>query len=174
MNAKMLFTFVAGVITGAAGTWYYMNKKYYAPVEEPEIEPDDDYEDGIRTEPRPDSDEDETDEAARVEYEKVAGQYTEKEEEKPGAYVIDRSDYNDGTVPTHVSWSYFEDGVIEDEYNQIIEPADAEEALGMTAKELAEMFEKNEDDLIYIRNKARYCDYEIQREGVTYHDPEEE
>ena len=175
MNTKTLFAFVAGAVIGAVGMKYYLDKRYFGPIDEP----DDEEEESPKVEREPKSEkttadastEDETDEAARIEYNKVASQYTE-ETEKKAPYVISREEFNDGTMPTHCTYSYFEDGIFEDEYNEIVE--DAEEALGFTAAKMAEMFKDNEDDLIYIRNEARYCDYEILREGITYKDPNEE
>lgn len=175
MTLKTLLVFFAGAAVGAIGMKYYLDKRYFGPIDEP----DDEEEESPKVERESKSEkttddtntEDETDEAARIEYNKVASQYTE-ETEKKAPYVISREEFNDGTMPTHCTYSYFEDGVFEDEYNDIVE--DAEEALGFTAAQMAEMFKDNEDDLIYIRNEARYCDYEILREGITYKDPNEE
>lgn len=173
MNGKTLFAFVAGAVVGAVGSWYYLNKKYYAPVDEPEDEDEEDSKPASKpeTEPKQTDMEAETDEAARIEYNKVAGQYKE-EAEKKAPYVISRDEFNDGTMRTHCTYSYFEDGIFTDEYNQVVD--DIEEALGMTIAEVAAYFETDEDDLMYIRNEARYCDYEILREGITYEDPDEE
>ena len=172
MNGKTLFAFVVGAAIGAAGAWYYLNRKYFGPVDEPE---DDDFDASDEKEPeKPASDGDtnaETDEAARIEYDKVAAQYT-KETEKKGPYVISRDEFNDGTMRTHCTYSYFEDGIFTDEYNDTVD--DIEEALGMTVAEVAAYFEEDEDDLLYVRNESRYCDYEILREGITYKDPDEE
>lgn len=174
MNGKTFLAFVVGAAIGAAGTWYYLNRKYYGPVDEPEDE--DEYPDTPKDDKTPEKTEDgdkedETDEAARIEYDKVAAQYT-KEKEKKAPYVISRDEFNDGTMRTHCTYSYFEDGIFTDEYNEIVE--DAEEALGMTIADVAAYFEEDEDDLLYVRNEARYCDYEILREGITYKDPDEE
>ena len=172
MNGKTFLAFLAGAAIGAAGTWYYFNKKYYGPVDEPE---DEDYDtpDKAPDEPKQEDGDkdDDTDEAARIEYNKVAAQYTE-ETEKKGPYVISRDEFNDGTMRTHCTYSYFEDGIFTDEYNEIVE--DVEEALGMTVADVAAYFEEDEDDLLYVRNESRYCDYEILREGITYKDPNEE
>lgn len=172
MNGKTFLAFLAGAAIGAAGAWYYFNKKYYGPVDEPE---DEDYDTPDKTpdESKPEygDKEDETDEAARIEYNKVAAQYTE-ETEKKGPYVISRDEFNDGSMRTHCTYSYFEDGIFTDEYNDIVE--DVEEALGMTVADVAAYFEEDEDDLLYVRNESRYCDYEILREGITYKDPNEE
>ena len=34
MNGKAFLAFVVGAAIGAAGTWYYMNKKYFGPVDD--------------------------------------------------------------------------------------------------------------------------------------------
>ena len=162
MNGKTFLAFLTGAAIGAAGTWYYLNKKYFAPVEEPEEDSEEPHE-SKQTET---SKEEETDEAARIEYSKIASQYTEPEPEERGPYVISPDEFNDGTMITHCTLSYFEDGVLTDEYNEIVE--DAEEALG------TDFMNHFEEDLVYIRNEKRKCDYEILREGITYHEPHEE
>lgn len=175
MNMKTFLAFVAGALLGAVGMKYYLDKRYFDPIDEFEEddEPRPETSDKPKTEKTADDNnaEAETDEAARIEYNKVAAQYAE-ETEKKGPYIIDRSEFNDGTVKTHCTYSYFEDGIFTDEYNEIVE--DAEEALGMTIADVDAYFEENEDDLLYVRNEARYCDYEILREGITYKDPNEE
>ena len=172
MNRKTIFAFITGVAVGAAGAWVYFNKKYFPTVDEP-VEEQEDLHSKITREPKkesiPEKEEDksdETDEAARIEYQNVTKQYTEDKKEKKGPYYITQDDFADGTMPTHVTYSYFEDGVVTDEYDDIVE--DVDEAL---CEDFVNHFE---EDLCYIRNEERYCDYEILREGCYYNEPPEE
>ena len=163
MNGKTVFAFVVGAVAGAVGAWYYLNKLYFSDVEEPEEEQPD-IKREVTAEP-----EDETDEAARIEYQKVSSQYNCEEEKKKGPYMIDRDEFGDGTMPTTVTYSYFEDGILTDEYNQIVDDADVKEAIG---EDFVNHF--GDEDLAYVRNESRHCDYEILREGITYYEPPEE
>lgn len=166
MNGKTLFAFVVGAAIGAAGAYVYFNKKYFGPIPEVEEEQPPIKSDGtLEVESEPDTAEKKP--SDKVEYQKIAKQYTE-EPEKKGPYVINREEFNDGTVQLTATYSYFEDGILTDEYNEVLDDADVKEALG---EDFVEHFE---EDLVYIRNEQRNCDYEILREGITYHEPPEE
>lgn len=164
MNGKTFLAFVTGAAIGAIGAWYYFNKRYFGPVEEPEEEQPDLPK--VTREPK----EEETDEAARIEYQKVAAQYADDEEKprKKEPYVIPREDFNDGTMEFAVTYSYFEDGILTNEMNEVLDDEDVREAIG---EDFVNHFD---EDLVYIRNEHRHCDYEILREGITYNEPPEE
>ncbi|MBO7450305.1 MAG: hypothetical protein J6U54_08025 [Clostridiales bacterium] len=168
MNGKTFFAFVTGAIVGAAGAWVYFNKKYFGgstdPVEEEQIDPPK----AIR-QPKKETIEDSVpDEDLKVNYQKLAKQYTTEEEDRSKEpYVINPDDYNDGTVPYHVVYSYFEDGVVTDEHENIVE--DTDEAIG---EDFVNYF--GDTDLAYVRNEHRRCDYEILRMGCCYNEPPEE
>lgn len=169
MNGKTFFAFVTGAVFGAAGAWLYFNKKYFGPVEE--IEEDDELVSTDNTVSNKSDSSNETEEATeseRMEYQKIAKQYTEEpKEEVKKPYVITADDYGDGTVMYAITYSYFEDGVVTDEEDQIVE--DADEAIG---EDFVNHF--GDEDVCYIRNEQRRCDYEILREGCTYNEPPEE
>lgn len=163
MSGKTFMAFVIGLSVGAIGSWCYFKNYYFGPVEEPEDD-DNPKNDDISETDKMDEDHDEAPVSEKTEYHKAVERYTKEPEEK-GPYVISREEFNDGTMPCHVTYSYFEDGILTDEYNVIVE--DADEALG---EEFVNHFD---EDLVYIRNEKRKCDYEILREGFTYHEPPE-
>ena len=168
MNGKSLFAFVAGAAIGAAGMYVYMNKKYFGPI--PEVEEE---QPAIKSEGESKKEEDtepetvDDDGSERSEYHKITKQYTEEPAEK-GPYVIPREEFNDGTMEFAVTYSHFEDGILTDEMNEVLDDADVREALG---EDFVDYFD---EDLVYIRNEKRHCDYEILREGITYNEPPEE
>lgn len=166
MNGKTFLALLVGAALGAAGAWYYFNKRYLCDDPEPIDEEQPDLKSKVTREPivrdeAPDDGED-----GKIEYNKVVKQYIADEDNEKGPYVISREEFNDGTMPCHVTYSYFEDGILTDEYNDIVD--DADEALG---EEFVNHFD---EDLVYIRNEQRKCDYEILREGITYHEPPDE
>lgn len=167
MNGKTFMAFVAGALIGVAGSWYYFKKRYLFDDPEPIEEEQPDLKKKITREPK----EEATNEKLKsengiTEYSKAVKQYTADKEDEKGPYIISREEFNDGTMPCHVTYSYFEDGILTDEYNDIVE--DADEALG---EEFVKHFD---EDLVYVRNEKRKCDYEILREGFTYHEPPDE
>lgn len=164
MNGKTLFAFVTGAALGAIGAWYYFNKKYICDDPEPIEEEQPDLKSKITRHPIEDETEESTEKDDKTSYNKVAKQYSADAEEK-GPYIIEREEFNDGTVPFHCTYSYFEDGILTDEYNAIVDDAEVKEALG---EDFVNHFD---EDLVYVRNEKRKCDYEILREGFTYHEP---
>ena len=162
-----LFAFIAGAVVGAVGSWVYLNKKYFGPLDEP-VEEEDDLP-KVTREPRQKNHDDEAtfNKEDKTDYQKMAKQYSKDEEPKP-PYIIPRDEFGDGTMPIQVTLSYFEDGILTNEYNEILDDAEVKEALG---EDFVNHFE---DDLVYIRNEQRKCDYEVLREGITFHEPPEE
>lgn len=171
MNGRTFFAFVTGTVIGAAGAWVYFTHKYFGPVEEEQTNDDDfEYTEDETSNVEEQTDTDETvSESDRAEYHKIAKQYTEDPEDKSKKpYIIDEDDYGDGTVEYHVTWSYYEDGVVTDQEDHIVEDVDA--AIG---EDFVNHF--GDTDTCYVRNEERHCDYEILRDGHTYYEtPEEE
>ena len=173
---KSFMAFAAGVVAGAGVTWLYA-KKYFGQAiedtvrkcnaveaeEQPKIDKKGSEEDSESpVEPQKEGD-------GLVRYNKALkdNDYSDKAA-KNGPYVISPDEFKDGSMLTAVTWSYFEDGVITDEYDNIVD--DVEEALG-SLEDLIDAF--GEDDVAYIRNEDRKCDYEILREGCDYNDPDD-
>ena len=66
---------------------------------------------------------------------------------------------------THVSLTYFADGVLTDD--NLEEVDDADEKIG---NDFASHFGEYDDDVVYVRNYLRRCDYEIVRDERDYDD----
>ena len=172
---KSFVAFVVGAAAGAAATWFYA-KKYFGDIvedtvrkcnaveaeEQPKMNRQDDEEDTSSSDA---SDEPKKEADGRVLYNKAikdSGYSDKASEKKP--YVITAEEYRDGDMLTSVSWSYYEDGVVTDEYDNIVD--DVEQAIG---EDFVEAF--GDDDVAYVRNEDRHCDYEIVREWCRYKDP---
>lgn len=86
-----------------------------------------------------------------------------KKEDKNVPFVIPPEEFGeDDDIPTHISLTYFSDGVLIDDNDEVI--MDADDRLG----DFASHFGEYEDDSVYIRNVDRFCDYEILRVNQTY------
>lgn len=171
MNGKSFIAFVAGSAIGAAAAWTYA-KKYFNQIiedtvkkcnacseeEQPSISEPAHSEADDST-----SDEDTEAESEKVQYHKAVKEYESEESRKDGPYVISPDEFRDGSMITAVTYSYFEDGVVTDEYDNIVE--DVDEAIG---EDFVNYFD---EDVVYVRNEERNCDYEILREGFSYNDP---
>ena len=167
MNGKSLFSFLVGAAVGAVGAWVYFNKRYFGPVDEPVEEEEVDLHSKITREPkREEKEDDEPNESEKTNYHNIVKQYESEKEDVKKPYAITQDDFGDGTMITAVTYSYFEDGIVTDENDDIVE--DVDEALG---EDFVNHFE---EDLCYIRNEQRHCDYEILREGIPYYEPPEE
>lgn len=86
-----------------------------------------------------------------------------KDVEKPYMITVDEyaelGDYNTESL------YYFEDGVLTDESENIID--DVEDIVG---EEAIAKFDEEEVDSVYVRNDARKTDYEILRDMGNYYD----
>jgi len=97
-----------------------------------------------------------------------AGKNVKEEEvddcmEKP--YVIPPEEFDEIDGYMTCTLYCYEDGVITDVEDNIIE--DADEIVG---KDVATHFGEYEDDSVFVRNDARRCDYEILRDYDNYYD----
>lgn len=170
---KTFMAFIVGAAAGAGAAWLYAKKYFGQQIddviakcnaveaeEQPKInkqEKEDDSEAPAEAEKGGDG---------LVKYNKALKEngYSDKVGQKP--YFILPDEFKDGTMTTAVTWSYFEDGVVTDEYDNIVE--DVEQAIG-NLDLLVDAF--GDEDIAYIRNEDRKCDYEILREGAYYSDP---
>lgn len=83
-----------------------------------------------------------------------------EEVDKP--YVISQNEYGEFGDYMEISLTYYEDGIVADDDDEIIE--DVEAVLG------TDFMDEFEDDVVLIRNDARKCDYEVARDYRTYHE----
>lgn len=172
---KNLLCFVIGAAAGVIGTWLYAEKYFGRQIDdvlhkreaaEAEEQPKIDNHDEEPSEVTEPVKEIEKSGDGLVRYNKAIKDngYSDKTAQKP--YFIEPEEFKDGTMITAVTWSFFEDGIVTDEYDNIVE--DVEQAIG-DLNVLMDAF--GDEDIAYVRNEERKCDYEILREGVSYADP---
>lgn len=95
--------------------------------------------------------------------EDVKDEEEEDEDMSIDPYVISPDEF--GTLDDYdiISFTYYSDGVLADEYNDIV--ANAEELVGT---DYASHFGDFEDDSVFIRNDIRKIDFEILRDYSQY------
>jgi hypothetical protein len=82
-----------------------------------------------------------------------------------GSYIIAPETFMEYDEYDHVSLTYYADGVLTDENDEIIE--DVEELIGADS---LDHFGEFEDDSVYVRNDGRKIDYEILKDRRLYSD----
>lgn len=180
--------FLAGATVGAAGAWFYC-KRYYEQIAQEEIDsvkaafaerkPDilknkepnkdsttDNKQKADMAKLKPDL----VDYAAKLQAEGYTNysahseknNKNEEEEivEKP--HVISPDEYGDCDY-TLISLTYYSDGVLADDDDEIVE--DIDKTVGA---DFADHFGDYEMDSIHIRNDRRRCDYEICKDNRSY------
>ena len=181
MSNKSLFSlaFIIGAATGSVVTWYLLKDKYEALAQEEidsvkevflrrEQELKDQSVKKTVAEGIKDTDKEKPDLKEYAERLKKEGytrysDFGSDEEEKPvseaGPYVIPPEQFGDDEEYEQISLTYYADGVLADENDEVIE--DVEDAVGIH-------FGEYEDDSVFVRNDARKCDYEILLDQRTY------
>lgn len=94
----------------------------------------------------------------------VNNEETEKEDDnltKP--YVIAPDEFGDDYETETLT--YYADGILEDEFGEVIEDDEIEEMIG---KDSLNHFGEYEQDTVYVRNDNRQTDYEILRDLSSY------
>lgn len=176
MNNTSLSKFVifaAGAAIGSAVTWKLLYNRYEQRLEE-EI---DSYKEARSRRERVKEDsegvsDEEDPEITRAEYEEIikeSGYATESEIEENDdveePYVISPDEFDELDSYHTVSLTYYEDGVLTDDDNEIVE-----DIAGTVGKNFARHFGDYEEDAVHIRNDSRKCDYEILRDSRRYSD----
>lgn len=82
-------------------------------------------------------------------------------------YIIRPEEFGEDNDYETVSLTYYDDGVLTDEYDEILEDEDVEEQVG---KESLKHFGEYEDDSVFVRNDALQTDYEILLDHRKYYD----
>ena len=91
-----------------------------------------------------------------------SGEVIDEPEKVDKPYVITQNDYGEFGDYMEMSLTYYADGIVADDDDEIIE--DVEAVLG------TDFQNEFEDDVVLIRNDARKCDYEVVRDDRTYHE----
>lgn len=181
MNSKV--SFILGTIIGAgigvAGTYSYFKDKYEKLAEKDfnsrrvfDEDKKDESEEPVaektadsRTVDKPSI----AEYAARLQkegYVNYSDMQDKKQKQEIGVdkpYVIQPSDFGEFDDYEKISLTYTADGVLLDDMNEIVD--DIEETVG---EDSLEHFGEYEDDLVYVRNDAKKCDYEILLDQRNY------
>lgn len=80
-------------------------------------------------------------------------------------YVISPEEFGDFDDYERVSLTYYADGVLADELNELVEDIDS-----TVGPDFANHFGEYEDDSVFVRNDRLKCDYEILKDNRDYSD----
>lgn len=177
MNTKLFgaFAFVVGAAAGSFVTQKVLRKKYDEILEK-EIEDVKRAYSGKKEEDPVEPKEEKTVDPGTDKYKQVLVEqgyvsYADLKETKGGVervsgkpYVIRPEEFGEEDYET-VSLTYYEDGVLTDEYDEVIE--DVDEVVG---KDSLTHFGEYEDDSVFVRNDEREIDYEILKDMRKYSD----
>lgn len=191
MNGKTILSFLMGAVAGAAAAWYYAKNHFQEIADEEIAEVKAEYKRTHATHvdmaketvakslfAREYSVEKIADILDITEVDDVRSMVgVEKPEDEEVVEKIERPVYHKVNKPSDgprivppeefgsqtlaVTWTYYSDGVVTDEMDNIVE--DVDDALG---KDFAEAFD--EDGVVYITNPTRHCDYEVCYEEEPY------
>lgn len=188
MSKTCFVMFVVGAAAGSAATWLYA-KKYYERIAQEEI----DSVKAVFYEHKPDTvvknnnvqeenqhkadiaklKPDLVNYAAKLQEEGYTN-YTkhsekiieEKDVSMPNKpYIISPEEFGESGNYTQISLTYYSDGVLADDEDEIIE--DIDDTVG---EDFADHFGDYEDDSVFVRNDRLRCDYEILKDNRSYHD----
>ena len=80
-------------------------------------------------------------------------------------YIIPPEDFGDYPDYETISLTYYNDKVLTDEYNEIVDDID-----GLIGEDSLNHFGEYEDDSVFVRNDALKVDYEILLDSANYSD----
>lgn len=186
-----MFIFAAGILTGSLCTWY-STKKYYEKIANDEIESmkewlarrveeQDEKTEEQSSEPaeNPNSpstkpnlmeyaamvkDLGYTDYSRRTEEPEKEAKEDEEVDDMDRPHVIEPEEFGECDYE-EVSLTYYADGVLTDEQDNLIEDVD-----GMVGEDYAEHFGEYEADSVFVRNDRLQTDFEILADQRNYSD----
>lgn len=88
---------------------------------------------------------------------------TKKKESACKPYVISPDDFGENDDYEKISLTYYSDGVLADDNDDIIEDIDS-----VVGRDSLTHFGEYEDDSVFVRNEKRRCDYEILIDRRSY------
>lgn len=105
-----------------------------------------------------------------INYNKLASKYTSKEEPKrfDDPFIIDPSEFGEDPEYDTMTLTYFADGVLVDDVDEVIEEPDI-----VVGLENLKVFEEFGATSIYVRNDIYKTDYEVIRDDWNYSDMNE-
>lgn len=168
---KNLFIFSLGVAAGVAASWKILKTKYEQIAQE-EIDSVKDYysklDEVSENEPKTEEVEvtNETDTAEKYTDILTDEGYTNYSDTEKGVnqmatkkiepYIIPPEDFGELDEYETISLTYYADGVLTDDYDEIVENAD-----DVVGPDFADHFGEYEDDSVFVRNDRLKADYEI-------------
>lgn len=174
-----LFIFAAGAAIGSAVTWKLVKDKYARVAMEEIAEMREYYAKCVRSDDEATAEEPEESpiekvpefpEQDRVDYANLANVYATNKEGGPAIVqkpeVITPAEFGEYGYPTS-SLTYYADGVLEDEYFDVIPYEDIDNLIGL---ESLTHFGEFEDDSVFVRNDRLETDFEILRDPRNYAD----
>lgn len=187
MNKMNFAMFLAGATVGAAAAWFFVKKRYEQiaqeeinSVKETFAKRKPDYSNTVNKEPNDNKSKadmaklkpDLINYAAKLQEEGYTN-YTEhsnkninkekSESMSDEPYVISPDEYGVYDNYTQISLTYYSDGVLADDEDEIIE-----DITNTVGDDFADHFGDYEDDSVYIRNDRMKCEYEILRDNRSY------
>lgn len=161
--------FVAGTVVGFVGAHLILEKKYKEKLEDKDAEIESVKERFDRRYERLEESRKNAEKAAIEEYTKkyqeavaATKTYLGMDETDKDPYQIQADEMGEFEDYDVLSYTYYTDGVLADEMDEEVEDINGEVGF-----EFFKYFE-NGADVVYIRNDARKCDYEIVRENTAY------
>lgn len=172
MNKAAIISFAFGVGIGAAGSWFYL-KRYFKNIANEEIESVVEVFSNHANEDvdsvKKDVDDELLSEASKIISDNKYSMHSKSTNDENNAknnkniYVIKPGVFGDDEDYDHINFTYFEDGVVADENNRIVE--NVEECIGEDA---LNHFGEYEDDSVYVKNDILKCYYEILKDERCY------
>lgn len=183
MNSRLTsgIIFLLGATAGSAVTWYLLKNKYEKIAQEeidsvkqtyskPRVIVNDKTESQRRAaaesaKEKPDI----MEYATRVSdsgYISYSERTKDRKEETIGRdrpYAISPDEFGENEDYERISLLYFSDGILADEEFNIVDDID-----DIVGEDFFDHFDEYEDDMAYIRNDARRCDYEIMADLRTF------
>lgn len=179
---KSSIIFVLGAAVGAAASWYILKSKYEKLTQE-EIDSVkeafarrlDEIEGNVEEDEPLKKPSEEITHEEKVNYSIIASHYGVNNKEEKGSsetleigtppYTISPEAYGELEDYEQVSLSYYADGVLADDRDEIVEEVDYKIGEGSLNK-----FGEFEDDCIFVRNDILKIDYEILRDERNFSD----
>lgn len=97
-----------------------------------------------------------------TEYSRTVNSKDKPSSSVPEPYVISPDEFGEIEEYTKISLTYFTDGILADEYGDVVD--DVEEIIGDGLNHFGEY----EDDSVFVRNDPKRCDYEILKDLRTF------
>ncbi len=152
--------FTGGFVIGAFVAWQYTKRKYEDILR---LEIDSVKDVGSRKHFDAKEEKDDDPQALLDAYHQTVKPYDSDGSDRP--YVISPEEFGSQSGYTDVSLTYYADGVLADENDEVVD--DADDIVGL---ESLMHFGEYEDDSVFVRNDTRKCDYEILLDQRYYSD----